>query len=80
MNAAITVQYCRECQDELPYGSKLPRADFILWGKFFDPEAFGPKCYGHASKWFDVSRADQYAVYDLRAVHSFADAIQGQTS
>lgn len=57
---------CRECRDELPHGSTLPEARFILWGKLFPPDAFGPKCYGHASKWFNTARADQYAVYDLQ--------------
>ena len=69
MNADVTIEYCRECREELPYGSKLPRADFILWGKFFPSEAFGPKCYAHASGWFEIALVDQYAVYDLRPIH-----------
>ena len=65
-----TVEYCRQCRDSLPYGSNIPRADFILWGMFFPSEAFGPKCYTHASEWFNTSRVDQYAVYDLRPIHA----------
>lgn len=68
------VEHCRECRDTLPYGSKLPAADFILWGKFFPALAFGPKCYFHASKWFDISRLDQYAVYDLRPAHALVNS------
>ncbi len=25
------------------------RAEFILWGKLFKPEALGPRCYDHAA-------------------------------
>lgn len=63
-------EHCRECRDELPYGTPNVPADFILWGKFFEPEAFGPKCYDHAQKHLGhaaMSRIDQYAVFDLRA-------------
>ena len=60
------VQYCRQCRDELPYLSKLPAADFIIWGKFFEPEALGPKCTMHALEWVDILYIDQSAVYDLR--------------
>lgn len=68
-------EYCRECRDELPYGSKLPVAEFILWGKLFPREAFGPKCYDHAVKYFPVERIDQWAVYDLRPINSLLDTL-----
>lgn len=65
-NNKTPLETCRDCRDALPYGSKVPAASFILWGKFFPLEAFGPKCVDHAAKWFDISRVDQYAVFDLR--------------
>lgn len=69
-------QFCRECRDELPYGSKLPEADFILWGKYFPPEAFGPKCYFHASQWIKIELVDQYAVYDLRPANKLISQLE----
>lgn len=60
---------CRECREELPFGATVPKADFILWGKLFPPEALGPRCYDHAAKhigWAGMSQIDQWAVYDLR--------------
>lgn len=73
---AAVQEHCRQCRDELPYGSKLPAADFILWGKFFPREAFGPKCTKHARKWFDISQVDQYAVFDLRPLRQPAPKTQ----
>ncbi len=66
-------EHCRDCRDTLPYGSPIPEADFILWGKFFPQEAFGPKCMAHASRWFPVNQVDQYAVYDLREVRKLRE-------
>jgi len=51
------------------------RSDFILWGKFFAPEALGPRCKDHARQhlgWASMSQIDQYAVYDLRRVAVFS--------
>ena len=62
------LETCRQCRDELPYLSKLPAAVFIVWGRYFPEGAYGPKCLDHAREWFDVSRADQYAVFDLRGL------------
>jgi hypothetical protein len=25
------------------------RAEYVLWGKLFDPDALGPRCYDHAA-------------------------------
>ena len=68
----IRPEYCRECRDELPYGTwPLPLAEFILWGKFFPPEAFGPKCYKHTAKWVQyMADIHQYAVFDLRPMNA----------
>lgn len=63
---SVLDEVCRECRDLLPYGEKIPLADFVLWGKFFPQEAFGPRCSGHADKYFPIHQADQYAVIDLR--------------
>ena len=63
------VEHCRECKDELPFMAPSVRADFILWGRFFPPEALGPRCYDHAESHLGhaaMSRIDQYAVFDLR--------------
>lgn len=69
--APIRTEHCRDCKDELPHGTwPLPLADFILWGKFFEPAAFGPKCTFHARLYFPVDRIDQYAVYDLRPLNN----------
>ena len=70
----LPIETCRECRDEMAYGSKLPAAVFILWGKLFPQEALGPKCMDHARKWFDVFRADQYAVFDLRRIDALLTA------
>lgn len=56
--AELPRETCRECRDNLPCGSALPETDFLLWGKLFPREAFGPKCALHATKWFDLSRVD----------------------
>ncbi len=63
---SVLDEVCRECRDILPYGVEIPKADFILWGKFFELNAFGPRCAHHAARWFPIHRADQYAVLDLR--------------
>jgi hypothetical protein len=65
------VEWCRECRDEREFKFMAPGvpAEFILWGKLFPPEALGPRCYDHAAKWLghgNMSRIDQYAVFDLR--------------
>lgn len=63
------LEWCRECRDTQPYGAPGVPAEFILWGKLFAPEAFGPKCYRHALKHIGhggVSQIDQWAVFDLR--------------
>lgn len=62
-------QFCRHCRSELEYGSILPQADFIIWGKLFPTEALGPVCSEHASNWFPIHQASMYAVYDLRQAH-----------
>lgn len=70
----LKVEYCRECRDLEP--PVHTRAEFILWGKLFPAEAFGPKCYDHAAKhlgWQAMSRIDQYAVYDLRPINARFD-------
>lgn len=63
---SVLDEVCRECRDLLPYGDKIPQAEFVLWGKFFPQEALGPRCSGHADKYFPIHLADQYAVIDLR--------------
>lgn len=45
-------------------------AEFILWGKLFEPEALGPRCRFHAVRHTDPSmpsQVSQYAIYDLRS-------------
>lgn len=64
---------CRDCRNTSK-GSVA--ADFILWGKYFDQAAFGPKCAEHARKWFDLSRVDQYAVFDLRRARTERDDLR----
>lgn len=48
------------------------RAEFLLWGKLFPPEALGPRCYEHAAKHAGHEalgyRLDQYAILDLRGL------------
>ncbi len=68
-------EHCRECRDEFPYGFQ-ERADFILWGKFFPPEALGPRCYEHTTKYMGagMSQIDQYAVFDLRPIRALLEA------
>lgn len=43
-------------------------AEFILWGKFFPPEALGPRCHDHALPYsrLDTHTVEQSAIYDLR--------------
>ena len=63
------IEHCRECRDTLPYQAPSVQADFILWGKYFPPEAFGPKCYNHALDHLGpnaMSQIEMYAVFDLR--------------
>lgn len=71
LNGLVTC--CRECRDEMPmFSSNIPRADFVLWGKLFPPEAFGPKCYDHAAKhigWSGMSQIEGMAVVDLRPIN-----------
>jgi hypothetical protein len=75
LNGAIggMVTCCRECRDEAPlFSSNIPRADFVLWGKLFPPEALGPKCYDHAAKyigWSGMARIEGWAVIDLRPIN-----------
>ena len=46
------------------------KSEFILWGKLFDGEALGPRCYHHASLHMnghmDPHTISQYAIFDLR--------------
>jgi hypothetical protein len=66
---------CRACRDELPSGSRLPLADFIIWGKLAGQENLGPRCAAHAEKalgWNFASQVDQWAVYDLRPINRAA--------
>jgi hypothetical protein len=58
-------EYCRACRDN----DRTTVAEFIIWGKLFPPQALGPRCWNHAAPWFDISRIEQYAVYDLRPVY-----------
>jgi hypothetical protein len=56
------------------------RSDVILWGKFFPPEALGPRCMDHAAayiEWRNLSldQITQYAIFDLRPIR---DAITGE--
>lgn len=63
---------CREWPDP-GFERCNEQADFILWGKLFDPNALGPRCYKHTEQWIGVPgmyRIDQYAVYDLRRVRA----------
>jgi hypothetical protein len=39
---------CREWVDEKNDRCWAP-AEYILWGKLFDPDALGPRCYDHAA-------------------------------
>jgi len=78
--ATAAHETCRECRDKLLHGSALPLADFILWGKYFDKDAFGPKCTDHARKWFDIARAGQYAVFDLRPLRAATQAEQKESN
>ena len=48
------------------------RAEFIIWGKYFPADAFGPRCYDHTAEHLhDMSalNIEQTAVYDLRRVY-----------
>ncbi len=60
----IEWERCRECRDE----DMDVRADLILWGKLFPPEALGPKCLDCAAQYMsvDAHTVSQYAVLDLR--------------
>lgn len=72
--STLKAQCCRQCRDQEP--PVQTRAEFILWGKLFAPEAFGPKCYDHAAEhigWAGMSMIDQYAVYDLRPINALID-------
>ena len=45
-------------------------ATAILWGKLFDPEALGPRCEEHASKWLSgrstrAAHREGWAIYLL---------------
>jgi hypothetical protein len=71
--AAMGNEACREWVDEVANTCK-ERADFILWGKMFPPEALGPRCLTHAEShvgWRNISSASQisqWAIYDLRPI------------
>jgi hypothetical protein len=58
------IEWCRACRDE----DRLTPAIVIVWGKLFPPEALGPRCWDHAAEHVDMSRLDQWAVFDLRPV------------
>lgn len=69
MTAPRTDWWAETCREEVDHERCGLSADFILWGKLLPTEAFGPRCYDHAVKHLGhnmPSRADQYAVYDLR--------------
>lgn len=63
------------CREELDRSANYPNyrkcwrpAEFILWGKFFPPEALGPRCYDHAMQYtrLDAHTVEQSAIFDLR--------------
>ena len=60
--ARVEGQMRAYCAEELESGDRCARrAEFVLWGRLFRPEALGPRC------WSMPSRVDQWAVLDLRA-------------
>lgn len=82
---AIRAQLITTCREELGDGERCPElAEFVLWGKMFDREALGPRCHDHAcdhTSWTMPSRADQWAVVDLRPIvrPRLNNDIQGQS-
>jgi hypothetical protein len=74
------IEWCRECRDEREWLAPGVPAEFVLWGKFFPPEALGPRCYDHAALHigsFNMGRIDQYAVLDLRQLTRSAEVGRG---
>lgn len=71
MSSGRVEETCREWLDA-EHDRCGERAEFILWGKYFPSEAFGPRCYDHAAKHLGDMSAhsiEQTAVYDLRRVY-----------
>jgi hypothetical protein len=72
------------CREEDEHGDRCARrAEFLLWGKLFPPDALGPRCHEHAIKhthYSMPSRTDQWAVYDLRPGAALADALREATA
>lgn len=62
-------EFCREVDE---HGDRCAaRAEFLLWGTLFPPEALGPRCRAHAVKWSHYSmptQTSQWAVFDLRGL------------
>lgn len=66
---------CREWVEEKVNRCGEP-AEWVLWGKLFNPDALGPRCHAHAVDWMDkehcsdfLYRPDQYAIIDLRNLY-----------
>jgi hypothetical protein len=61
------LEFCRECRDK---DDESVPAEVIIWGKFFEPEALGPKCFDHAAQYIPAHRDAwvSYAVFDLRGL------------
>lgn len=65
--ADVAVTPCREwCENKNDRCGQV--AEFILWGKLFDPDALGPRCYDHAAKWAGHGALGDpaWAIVDLR--------------
>ncbi len=60
------------CHEEFKGGERCrARAEFVLWGKLFPPDALGPRCYDHAVDRTNrsmPSMVTQWAVIDLRPI------------
>lgn len=65
---ATCIETCREWIPEKSNYCHEP-AEFLIWGRLFDPEALGPRCYDHAADHVShhaLARSSHYALVDLR--------------
>jgi len=58
---------CREWVEEKIDRCNEP-AEYVLWGRFIDPEGLGPRCYNHAADYvhhIGLARKSGWAVIHL---------------
>ena len=67
-----TIEHCRHWVDEKVDRCNEP-ASIIVWGKLFEMDELGPRCSKHWPSSVHEDRLDQYAVFDLRPLHTVTD-------